>query len=385
MDLETEVDTDAAPSLRDTLSAQFEETPEPIAAEVVEPAAEPADTETAAEAAQRARDEAGRFAKEKAAKTGKPVTAAKPAPVAVKPVLRPGSAVAPVAPAAVAVEMKAPQSWRGPAKETWAALPEAARVEVLRREKEHATALTTFAEDRKFAGTMRETLRPFEAQIRAEGSTPERAIGNLMNTALALRTAPPAHKADLVAGMLSDFNVPLDLLVRAIEARQGGQPAPQGQPQHQAPQQFDPNQFAAQVEQRLMAKLGAQRESQLVAKYTAETEGFLEKQPMHGPDGTDFGADIREDMADIIERAAKRGSTITLEQAYNLAARQHPEVSKVLTQRDRAASATKTQVSTQRARAAAVSVRNQPATQPVARNDGNSLRDTLEAALSANL
>lgn len=363
------------PSLRDTLSAAFEESTEeaPVVADVVaapeateEP---PAVDETPSEAAQRARDEAGRFAKKPAEKLAAPVVAPEPAKAAPKVVAPP--------PAAPVVEMKPPQSWRGPAKETWAALPEAARVEVLRREKEIATQLAAVGEDRKFASTLRQTLAPYEAQIRAEGSTPEKAVGNLLNTAMALRTAPPAHKAQIVASIINDFGVPLEGLVAALQGRTPPQSAPQ-------PQQLDAATIAQQVEKQLMERLTAQRESQLVAKYSNETESFLEKQPMHGLDGTDYSQDIREDMADIIERATKRGSPMTLERAYTLAARQHPEVAKVLERQERAAAAAKASASTQRARVAASSVRSSPATTPVTKGGEMDLRSALEAAFEAN-
>lgn len=378
--IETETVEQEAPSLRDQLSAAFEESepaPEPVADDVRAP------EETEEQAAARARDEAGRFAR----KTQKPApkVEVKPTvPPAAKPVVRPTATVKPTAPAGVAApatapatpEMKPPQSWRGPAKETWAALPEAARVEVLRREKEINTQLAAVGEERKYAQSMRAAVAPFEAQIRAEGSTPERAVASLMQTALALRTAPPAHKAQLVAGMIADFGVPLDGLVAALQ----GQPVPEQQRQ---PAQVDPRQLVAQVKQQLVQELSQQRESALVTRYTAETESFLEAQPVHGLDGTDYGQEIREDMADIIERAAKRGSTITLEQAYSRAAREHPEVSKVLAQREAAAAAAKANASTRRARAASSSVRHSPTTQPVTRRSGGDLRSALEASVEA--
>lgn len=370
----------SGPSLRDTLSAAFEDgdAPEPVADDVSTP--EAPEQETAAQAAARARDEAGRFAKKPAPKVEvKPTVPAAKTPVKpvtpVKPTNAPTVAIAAQA-TATAPEMKAPQAWRGPAKEVWAQLPEAARVEVLRREKEISTQLTAMGEERKYAQAMRSAVGPFEAQIRAEGSTPERAVASLMQTALALRTAPPAHKAHLVAGMIADFGVPLDALVAALQ----GHPAPETQ-QHAAP--VDPATIAAQVKQQLVRELGAQRESALVSRYTAQTESFLESQPVHGLDGTDYGQEIREDMADIIERAAKRGLAITLEQAYSRAAREHPEVSKVLAQREAAAAAAKANASTQRARAASSSVRHSPTTQPVTRRAGGDLRSALEASVEA--
>ncbi len=346
-------------------------------------AAEPLEGETQEQADQRARDAAtGQFTKAPKKPAAKPAVTTKPT---VKPttavksaVVKPG-VVAPgakpvVSPAAVPGEMKAPQAWRGPAKETWAQLPEAARVEVLRREKEIATQLQGVGEDRKYAGTMRQAFQPFEAQIRAEGSTPEAAIGKLMNTAMLLRTGPPHLKAHAIADMITTYGIPLEPLVAALQ----GKPPPADQ-QHQ-PQHVDPASIAQQVEQALMKRLGSQRDTQLLAKSEAEVATFLEKQPMHGLDGVDHGEDIRETMADLIDVAAKRGLKMTLESAYTLAARAHPEVSKVLERHEAAAKATKANASTSRARVASSSVRNSPTTQPVGKT-GGSLRDHLNAAV----
>lgn len=392
--IEDELDTNAdegVPSIRDSLLKAVKDTSAPELAEP-EPS-EPAEGETQEQAAQRARDEAGRFAKEKAAKGVKPAVVkpgAKPAPVvALKPGAKPvvpAAAVkaappaAPAVPTSAQVEIKPPQSWKEGAKAAWAQVPEAARLEVLRREKEITGIVAAAGEDRKYASTMKQAFAPFEAQIRAEGSTPEAAIGKLLNTAMALRTAPPAHKARLVASMITDFNIPLEPLVAALQ----GQPAPQGQPQQPQQQNVDPAAIAEQVRAQLMQQLGAQRDSSLVAKANEEINALLEKQPMHGPDGTDYSEEIRADMADIIERKAARGLKISLEAAYSLAAREHPEVSKVLAKQERAAVAAKTPVSTQRARAAASSVRHESATQPVTKAEGSSLRDTLKAAFAAN-
>lgn len=392
-EIEDELDTnaDAAPSIRDSLMQAVSDNAElpDVETVVVTDAAEPVEGETQEQADQRARDEAGRFAKAAKKPAEKPVAAVKPV-VSVKPALKQGAQ--PLAPGAkpgtvptsaqapAAVEMKPPQSFRGPAKEAWAQVPEPVRVEVLRREKEIATQLTGLAEERKYASTMKQAFAPFEQQIRAEGSTPEAAIGKLMNTAMALRTAPPAHKAQLVADMIMDFGIPLQPLVDALSGRQ---PAPGQQPQQQA-QQFDPATIAQQVKQQLMKDLGTQRDAHLVKKFEAETDTFLGDKAMHGLDGSDYSQEIRESMADIIERATDRGLKITLERAYSLAAREHPEVSKVLEQKERAAGAVKANASTQRARVAASSVRHESATQPVSKGDASDLRSTLRKAMDAN-
>lgn len=392
-DIEDELDTtsDAPPSLRDQLAQSFDAHAEEPGGDVEQPELEPAEPlegETQAQADARARDEkTGQFTKGPKKPAEKPAAAVKPT---VKPAAKPAVVVKPTvpgvkpAPAAVqtsapgapaAVEMKAPQSFRGPAKEAWGATPESVKVEVLRREKEIATQLQGFGEERKYAQSMKQAFAPFEAQIRAEGSTPEAAIGKLMNTAMALRTAPPFHKAKLVAEMITDFGVPLEGLVAAL---QGKQPPP-GE-QGQQPQHVDPAAIAKQVRDDLMKELGTQRDTQLLTKSAAEVGAFLEKQPMHGLDGTDYSDEIRETMADLIDAAGKRKSTITLEKAYSLAARAHPEVSKVLERQDQAAKATKANASTSRARAASSSVRHSPSTSPVSSPGKGSLREAIAAA-----
>lgn len=363
---EVEAPDDAAPSLREALEAAFDEPaapPSPIADDVAAPAeAAPHADETPAEAAQRARDEAGKFVKQP--KTPKPPVEAQK-PVAPPKMAPPVDQAKPLAPE----PLKAPSSWKPLAREAWGQAPEAIRAEVLRREKEVAQALEASAEDRKFAGTLRETLRPYEAQIRAEGSTPERAVGNLLQTAMALRTAPPHHKAGLVAGIIRDYGVPLEGLVAALQ----GQPVPQGQ--HQA-QQFDPSQIVAQVQEQLMGKLRAEKEQSLMARAGKELEAFLGSK--------EFSDELREDMADIIDRAARRGQKLTLEQAYQRAGREHPEVSKVFEQREAAKAAQARAQTTQRSRVAASSVRSSPTTPPSTGTGAKDLRSALEAAFDSD-
>ena len=353
--------------------------PPPEAPAPVEAAPEAPDAPEGDEAkAERARDESGRFAAKEA------LEKAEKAPTKAPAVRRGGPPPAPAvaAPVTPVPEMKAPRLWRNEeAKKAWATVPEPVRVEVLRREKELDRALESTAEDRKFATTLRQTMAPFEAQIRAEGSTPEKAIGTLLNTAQLLRTGPPALKADAMAGTLLDFGVPLDLLVQALERRMQGQPAQAAQ--GAAPQHIDPAAIAAQVRESLMQEMQQRSESVAVQQATGEVESFLQGKVLHGPDGSDYTDDLRADMADIIERAAARGRDISLEDAYRRAAAEHPEVSRVLEQRQRAQAATQANATVKRSLRAASSVRSSPAVAPPASRGTSSLSDAVDAAFDA--
>lgn len=329
-----------------------EAAPEPV--EV----AEPIETTEAATKADRVRDDKGKFTKAQADATSIKAAlkaAAKPAaPVDPKPAVKPDATTTPTTepkPEAAKVEaVKAPQSWKPAAREHFAKLPAEVQAEVIRRERETATAMQEAAPARKFHQEFQSVVAPYMGMIQAEGAEPMKAVANLLQTAAALRTAPPAHKAQLVANMVRTFGIDIS----ALDAALAGQPS-----QHAAPTQsqgVDPASIAARVQQQVMQQLQAQRQAALQQKSATDVEAFGQAR--------EFFEDLREDMADLLQSAHRRGVALTLEDAYNRAARMHPEISQVLSQREAAKAANATQASTQRARAAASSVRSQPASAP---------------------
>ena len=369
-----DADTTEAPEVEAPEAAPIE-APAPVedsgpAASLRETLSKALDGDATADKPARPRDEAGRFTE--AERAAQKAAAAKAKPPEVRKAGAPPPAAlkatqAPVVPSEAPALPKPPASWKPAAREKWGALPEEARAEVLRRESEVSKALNETAEARKYADSMRQAVEPYRAQILAEGSTPERAVANLLQTAQALRTAPPAHKAQLVASMIRDFGVPLDGLVAALS----GEQPPSGAGQR-APSSFDPAEMAGQVKAQLLAELTQQREAAMVARATTDVDSFLAEK--------EFGEDLRPDMADVIEAAARRGVTMSLEDAYNRAARLHPDVSKVFEQRQAAERAAKAQASTQRSRLAASSVKSNPGTTPVPSGGKSDLRSVLEAA-----
>jgi hypothetical protein len=366
--------------IREALSAAFDETTEsaPVA-EVAETPPGPAAgaREEAGEAPEgmassgepaapsHQRDEKGRFAP-KAAQTEAPKPggeSATPAPKEAAPVATPAPQVGQPS-QTPAPEAKAPQSWKPAAREHFARLPPEVQAEVVRRERETATVLQEAASARKLEAEFRQTVAPYEAMIRAEGGEPLKAVASLLQTAAALRTAPPHHKAQLVASLVKTFGVP----VEALDAALVGEAPQQGQA---APEYRDPrvDQLFAQMQQ-----AQHHRQQSLVQRSQQELETFAA--------GREFVDDVREEMADLLEVAAKRGVALSLEDAYNRAVQLNPDISAVLKQREAAKAATNAQASTQRARAATSSVKSQPAGAPHA-PQSRGLRDDLEAALAA--
>ena len=245
---------------------------------------------------------------------------------------------------------KAPASWKPDVREHWAALPEGVRTEISRRESEVQRTLQESAEARKNYDVMMKTIAPYEAFIKAEGSNPIQAIDNLMSTAARLRTGTGPELATMVAGIVKQFGVGRfgNNFIEMLDSALAGQ-APQ---QHAPHNEFEQvlNQRLAPVQQMLTQFQQAQLQQQQLVQQQAvsEVEQFLAK--------AEFGNDVREDMADLLETAQRRGQNLTLADAYKKAVMMNDTVRSVLAQRARASQARSTTQAAQKARSAAVSV-----------------------------
>jgi hypothetical protein len=313
--------------------------------------------EEASETSGQPRGPDGKFAKKAADEAGHgasaPEAGATPAGVATTP---PVGQPVPEPVAAV----KPPQSWKPAAREHWASLPPAVQAEIARREGETSKVLSETGEARKFRETFQQAVAPYEAMLRSEGSDPVQAVSSLLETARQLKSGSPQQKAAMVAQIVRGYNVPID----ALDAQLAGQPY---QGQQQQPMQ-DPrvDQLFAQMEQAKQQRVQqeAQQADEAVTTFGADKEFF---------------DDVREDMADIIEIAEKRGQKMDLEVAYKRAIGMNEEISGIMRQREAAKAAATTKVATQRSKAAASSVRGSgpPAATPPGMG---SLEDEVRAA-----
>jgi hypothetical protein len=256
---------------------------------------------------------------------------------------------------------KPPQSWKPGAREAWAHLPAEVRAEVYRREKEAARVVQETAQARQVTEFVGKLQQQFAPALQAEGVDALTAAGNLMNLASRLRFGTRVEKAQLAAQIITNYGVDVDALAMVLDGRQ-----PQ-QAQQQQQMMTDPR-----VDQLLASLQGLQqqREQAVVERAVSEVETFGSSK--------DFFEDVREDMADLLEVAARRGIDLSLEQAYERACQMNPEVSKVLAARAAAQNAGTARQSTQRARAAASSVRGTPSQVSTAAQP-----DTLRAAIEA--
>lgn len=235
------------------------------------------------------------------------------------------------------------------------------RAEVHRREKEAARVVQESAQARQVTEYVSKLQQQFAPALQAEGVDALTASANLMNLASRLRFGNRVEKAQLAAQIITNYGVDVEALAMVLD---GQTPQQQGQAQQMM---TDPRVDKLLAE---LSGLKQQREQAVVERAVGEVEAFGE--------GKEFFEDVREDMADLLEVAARRGIDLSLDQAYERACQMQPEISKVLAARAAAQNAGTAQQSTQRARAAASSVRGTPSGVST-----NSQPDSLRAAIEA--
>ena len=274
-------------------------------------------------------------------------------------------------------ESRAPASWHPETREHWAALPESVRTEVARREREVQTTLKETAEARKYADAIERTIAPYQMFIKAENSNPLQAIDNLMSTAARLRTGSSQDIAQLMSGLVKQFGVGRfgQSFIEQLDSALVGE-IPRVDAQQQQLQQAMQQQLAP-IQQFMSQHQNAQAQAQQNVTRQAEGEvlDFIEK--------AEFAEDVREDMADLMEMAQRRGRDLSLGDAYRQACAGNERVRSVLMSRQKTQGAQKLTGAAQRARSAAVSVSGAPA---MGAPQGGALdvRSAIEAAIASH-
>lgn len=270
---------------------------------------------------------------------------------------------------------KPPASWKPAQREQWAKLPSDVRLEINRREREIQEGIKQTEGIRRFANEFAQVIQPYSHMIAAAGSTPMRAVKSLMDTAGGLTNGSQEQKAQIIANIIGQYGVDIATLDKVLSGVvKDGRVQPRAPAAEQPPQWARPMfEFMQTVQQRQQA---AQIEAEAEAQ--AAVQSFAEKP---------FFEDLREEMADIMELAAKRGVSMTLEQAYNRAVQQNEEISTIIKQREKAAAArnpvSEAAATLARARRAASTVSGGPSGEPEHKVTHKSRREAIEAAWEA--
>jgi len=181
----------------------------------------------------------------------------------------------------------------------------------------------------------------------------------------------------MVAGIVNQFGVGRfgQNFIQALDSALAGQ-VPQVDPQQAALDQAL-NQRLAPVQQMLTQFQQAQQARQQMVTQRAQSQvaQFLQR--------AEFGEDVREEMADLLETAQRRGQNLSLVDAYKKACMLNDRVRTVLRGRAKSRGAQNQTAVAQRARQAAVSVTG-AAPAGALRQDPTDVRSAIEAAISMN-
>jgi hypothetical protein len=240
---------------------------------------------------------------------------------------------------------KPPVGLSATAREAWKDTPKPIRDELAKREKDYAKGLQKNAESAKRAEYMDTVLSGHTKYLQSSGQPVGTVLNNLLSVASTLQFAPQEQRAAAIAGLIRDFGVDIETLDNVLVSR----PVTQRQ---------EPVQQGLTAEQ--VMQIMEQRESQ--SRVTQTLEQFANTH--------EFYSDVRGDMADLLDLAAKRGQEMTLDEAYKKACAMNDEIVSVTSQRG----------ITPARRAAASSIRGNPGGGSLSAGDG-SIKGDIERAI----
>lgn len=263
-------------------------------------------------------------------------------------------------------KIDAPQSYSATVKAKWKELPSDIQQELAKREQDVHKELTKHDEERVFGRQIRSVVAPYEAMIRAEGGTPDKAVAELLNTAYLLRTVSPQQKGQLIWQVARQFGADMSNTQQTQAAVD---------PRLQQMQQ-ELQQMKGTIQQQQTLK-----EQQEQANITGEINVFAAK-----PENVHFEA-VKAHMAALLQN----GLAKDLQDAYDQAVYARPDIRSTLLEKQSADLAAKriaeTKAKAEAAKRAGSSVKGSPGM--VASKNGaivhSNLRDELTANLRAHL
>lgn len=210
--------------------------------------------------------------------------------------------------------IRAPASMTPLLREKWNAVPRDFQKYWIDRERDIQTRLNDTADERKLAKQFNEVAAPYEAMFRQHGTNAIAHTKELLNFDYQLRTGSPAQKAQLLHSMIMHFQPDVQVLAQLAA----------GQPMQQSQAQQVPN-----VQDLVRQELEAREEKQVMDTVNREIAAFS-ADPQN-----EFLDELRPLMQKAMESGFVSGNTMPelLRNAYDFAAKHHPEVAQVLASR----------------------------------------------------
>jgi hypothetical protein len=210
--------------------------------------------------------------------------------------------------------IRAPSSMTPLLREKWGEVPRDMQKYWTDRERDIQIRLQETADERKLAKQFNEVVAPYEAIFRQHNTNAVAHAKELFNLDYQLRSGSPAQKAQIIHGMIMHFQPDVQTLAQLAAGR---------------PMQPAQTQQAPDVQELVKKELEAREAQQQEAEISRELQAFA------ADPKNEFLEDLKPTMQKAIEAGFVTGNSITelFRNAYDWAAKNHPEVSQVLATR----------------------------------------------------
>ena len=215
---------------------------------------------------------------------------------------------------------KPPVSWNAEAREAWKSVPKEARAYIHEREKQFVEGLRRSGGDAKRAQAMDQVLQPYGQYLAMNGGAAP-ALSSLLQAGANLQMGSPVQKAQMVAKLIEQYGVDINTLDNVLVGQ-----APPERVQQSSDVQRAVQEAVAPYRQMLdQFQNGQKAQAQQFQGRISQTLQQFSSDPKN-----EFYSDVKMDMADILDMAANRGTTMDLQTAYERACKLNPQISRII-------------------------------------------------------
>jgi hypothetical protein len=249
------------------------------------------------------------------------------------------------------------------AREEWKDTPPAMKEAIALREKQFAQGIFQSQNDAKRAQQMDRSMAPHAQLFALTGNNPPEMVSNLLTTASVLQMGTPAQKAQVAAKIIQDFGVDIATLDGVLSGQ--GVPRETSQPAQSFDQQYDERRGRERQQEQ------QNYQNQQMQAVSGDVNAFA------NDPSNEFYKDVREDMADILDMAGKRGVNMDLPTAYQRACLIRPDIKSIIDGRTSGKNVAN-------ARGAAISLTGSPGGAGSGSVKDESLADTIRRAMGSD-
>tara|TARA_R110000744_G_scaffold380361_1_gene500922 strand:- start:7384 stop:8409 length:1026 start_codon:yes stop_codon:yes gene_type:complete len=206
-------------------------------------------------------------------------------------------------------------------REVWANVPDAVKADIVKREQDYEKGIVQYSQQAKRADAMDKSLQPFQQYFQMNGGAGQ-SIQGLLQTGSTLQMGTPTQKAQVVASIIKQFGVDIQSLDSMLVNE-----APSAESQQQSQMEQMINQRLGPMQEQLQ---GYQQREQWEQQ---QAQGHVAQEVSNFGASNEFYNDVRGDMADLMDMAANRNREMGMQEAYNLACANHPQISKIMSGR----------------------------------------------------